>query len=135
MEEPGPPMETFLVVPVSEHPTILEPDEVLAAQYCPPDMLHAVFEYAQSSAEECSTISPIGSPTYISSAGGLENHQYQTVATKRQITMLPATPTFGPLPPGTSKLETARETARAELHSKWPGAIANGWNPSSARGT
>ena len=135
-EELGLSAEQFLVVPISESPALLETGELQAARCHRPQIhpLQAVSEYAQSSSEKYPTIPLADSPTDASSAGNRMNSPYQTVATKRQVTMLPATPTFSTLPRRASKLEIARETAKVELHSMWPGVIADGLNPSSMRG-
>lgn len=133
-EEPGLPVGPFLVVPVLEHPAPLETDEAVAAQCHRPDtrLLQAVSQYAQPSLEKYSTI---GFPTGITSVGDLANPLDQTVVTKHQTTMLPATPTFSTLSHRASKLEIARDIARVELRSRWSDLIADGLNPSSMRRT
>jgi hypothetical protein len=134
-EELGLSVGQFLVVPASKSPALLETGEAQAAQCHRPHihLLQAVSEYTQSSSEKYPTIPLVDSPTDTPSAGNRMNSHHQTVATKRQVTMLPATPTFSTLPRRASKLEIARETAKVELRSMWPGVIADGLNPSSMR--
>jgi hypothetical protein len=135
-EELGLSVGQFLVVPASKSPALLETGEAQAAQCHRPHihLLQAVSEYTQSSSEKYPTIPLVDSSTDTPSAGNRMNSHHQTVATKRQVTMLPATPTFSTLLRRASKLEIARETAKVELRSMWPGVIADGLNPSSMRG-
>jgi len=133
-EELGLPVETFSVVPTWGYPTPLETDEAVAAQCHRPDtrLLQAVSQYTQPLLDKYPTIGfPAGTP----SVGNPANPLDQAVVTKRQTTMLPATPTFSTLSRRASKLEVTREIARVELRSKWSDAIADGLNPSSMRRT
>lgn len=125
--EPGLPVEPILAAPVLESSALLGTDGTLAVQPHRPDTyLPQDFpECAQSSLEKHST-PLVGCPTDISSGRNLMNSRYQTTVTKRQITMLPATPTFSIFPPKTSKSETAREVTAVELHSEWRNAAADG---------
>lgn len=135
-EESGLPLESFLTVSASEDPAVLEVHEELATLYrhIHTHPLHAVSEHARSSLEEYPTISPVGPPMGTSSAGDLSSHQYQTVVANRQVTMLPPTPIPSTLPRGTSKLETTCKISIVESESQWPGAVADGPNPSLVRG-
>lgn len=129
--EPDLPGESFLVVPVLKSPALLGTDDTLAAQCRTPDARppQTVLEYVQLPLKY-PTISLVGRPTDIPSVGDLMNSQYRWAVTKRQVTMLPATPTFSVLPRRTSELEVAR----VELRSRWQNVAANGPNPNSMRG-
>ena len=85
--------------------------------------------YPQPSLEQHLTVSPVNSPTGVSSVTALTKHQCQTAAVKRQVTMLPATPTISTPPLRTSKLEAPLEGAGAE-----PDVVANGLRSSLVTG-
>jgi len=127
-------VEPLSGAPAWEHPAPLEADEAEAARCHRPDtqLLQAVSQCAQLPLE---SYLAMGFPTGNPSVGNLASPLDQAVATKRQTTMLPATPAFSTLPRRASKLEITREIARVELRSKWSDAIADGLNHGSMRRT
>ncbi|KAF9647604.1 hypothetical protein BDM02DRAFT_3270138 [Thelephora ganbajun] len=131
----GLPVESFLAAPISKDPALLETGGALVTLHHHQDAypLHAVSEYVQSLLEKHTTVPPVGYPRDSLPAGNLKDSQHQTVVAKRQTTMLPATPNFSILPHRTSKLETARQIARVELHSNLLGAVSSTLNPTSLR--
>lgn len=108
-EEPGLPLESFSVIPISEESAIPKTDGVPNTRYHRQDTdpLHAISEYGLSSLGKCQTASSVGYPMDVS---------------------------FGTLPRRMSEVETTCGATRVDSQSQWSAAVANGSNASSVQG-